>query len=823
MRHRSFLRDAAATTLALLLLAAAAQARWTHFAPAQAASGEPLRLVFENPDGGEPPLEAWLHAELDGRAQPALAAAETGSGRLVFELPALRLSGTRLEYFVELTTPAGRLRMPAAGQWRVALAPGSSLPLLESLTDLGEQDPEQVLLAFSALDDRVDLTTARLTIDGEAVEGVEADAWLLSWSGELPGGAHTVRVEASDRDGRSLPAQTFALRVQGPGEVPSGWTADAWQELNMDFQNGRGEEWARYHAAQVRFRAWRGEGRQALNLRGRLLLSAQDLESDVLQPQSRLEIELTKSGGLLGVGDRQPDFGEAILSGTRVRGLELGWQGRSFGVDLVSGTTRKALDPVYGWRSGLPYREYAGSYERRLHGLDLRFGPKNLAEFGFSVLKVKDDVGSIDDAPPAWAASEYSAGGVSPQDNLVTALRFNLGLFDGRLSGRNQVALSLNNSDITDGPMSGATLDSLDARDLPLTPEDVEDLIVINEYFSPLDLADGDYLSSAAVLSNWSLQLPGNDLLVDFRRVGPNYQSLGNGFLTSDRQTWRLTDRLRLKDNEVYVETSLNGSSDNLSKQYDSSVGTTSGLGFGLGLGWYPRAQDLRGRLGYDQTSEKNEAEDVALRSLHAVDSLGFAAPDTAGWAALNVQQVEGVTRQLSMGLSGGLNWLDRRHDWSLNLQWQTYDDRIGALALDPGGDAAELPRTDRSFGALQAGLDWAAPLAAHTGLRLGLGWYDMNSDDDNQTDYGYVSVRASVDRSWLQGRLTTSLRGQLQDVGSEAGGATTDYLRTDLGLQAGYEFRKGFDVTGRVDWQGFSGDRSGDYLRTVIRLTQSF
>lgn len=824
MLRRSVLR--LATVFAcLLLLAGSATARWTHFAPAQAASGEALQLVFENPDGGDAPLEARLHAELDGRPMPALAATELGSGRLVFELAPSFLQGSTLEYFVELGVPDGRLRLPSAGRWRTALADAGSLPLVESLTDLKTQDPSQVLLAFSPLDPRVDMTRARLLIDGQPATGGEADAWLYTWSGELAGGRHALTLELTDKDGRPLPAQRFALVVRAPGTVPAGYAVDSWEEFNMDFQNGRGEEWARYHAAQVRFRAWRGEGRQAWNLRGRMLLAGQDLESDVLQPQSRFELEATRGGLLLGLGDRQPDFGEAVLAGTRVRGVQLGWQGKGFGVEAVSGLTRKALDPVYrSDGAGGATREYAGSYERRLHGLDLRFGPRNVAEFGLSVLKVKDDEGSIDVDPPLWAADSISTSGISPQDNLVTALRLNFGGFGGRFSARNQVGFSLSNSDTRGGPMSDATLDSLGAGDLFLSPEDVENLIVINEYFSPLDLADGDFLSSAALVSNWALQLPGNDLLIDFRRIGPSYQSLGNGFLTSDRQVWRVTDRLRLKDNEVYVEGSLHGTSDNLSGQYDESVGTTSGLGFGLGLGWYPRAIDLRGRLGFESIGEQNEVQDV-------LPVLGGAATaaDSAAWESLVAQQVEGGTQQLSLGLGGGLSWLERRHDWALDLQWQRYDDRIGRLfemqpANPPVNPLSPLVlRNDRSYSTLQANADWSAPLAARTALRLGLGWYSMTPDDENRSDYGYTSLRATLSRNWLGGRLTAALRGQMQLVSSEGAGSTLDYRRSDLGLNLDYEFRENLELSARVDWQGFSGDRTGDYLRTVVRLTQSF
>jgi hypothetical protein len=819
-----------------------ASARWTHFAPAQAASGDALRLSFDQPEGGEAPLEAWLHASLDGLPLTPQSAIELGGDRLVFELPPSLLSGGRLDYFVELVVPGGRMRLPAAGAWRVALAPEQQLQLVESLSDLRAQEPGQVLLAFAPLDERVDLATARLWIDDQPAEGAIADAWLLTWSGELSGGAHRLRLELRDREGRALPSQSFALAVRDPGRTPAGYTADAWQEFNMDFQQGRGEEWSRHHqqgrgeewsrhhAAQLRLRAWHGEGRRSWQLAGRALLAGQDFESEaVLQPQSRLELELRRGGFRLGLGDRQPDFGEAILSGTRVRGGELGWQGRGFGVEVVSGVSRKALDPVFGWRTNavgdtLLERRFAGSYERRLHGLDLRFGPRGRGEFGLSLLKVKDEVTSIQPAPslwwgsPAagrlspWAAAGDTLPGITPQDNVVTALRLNLSAFQGRLSLRNQAAFSLANTDIRRGAIADSTLDSLGAGDLFLSPEDFEDLIVINEYFTPLNLADGDVLTSSALISNWALQVPGNDLLLEFRRIGPSFQSLGNAFLRGDRQSWRVTDRLRLADNEIYIEAALHGSRDNLDGQYDASVGRTAVLGAGMALGWYPRAHDLRGRLGFEQLAEENQAEERAPRIGPASSPA-----DRAAWESQMIQRVRGTTRQLSLGLGGGLDWLNRRHEWNLSLLWQLYDDKIGRFSIHPDTP----PRFDRGQTTQQISLDWAAPLAARTNLRLGLGWHTTDMTDDDQFASSYLSLRGALSRSWFDGRLASSLRARLQNVASDEPGG--DYLRSDLGLQADWKIRAGLDLAARCEWQGYSGDRGGDYLRTVLRLSQSF
>jgi hypothetical protein len=806
-------------------------AQWQHLGPAQAEAGAPLLLVFDNPAESVAPLEALLHLELDGVAISSLDPLELAAGRLEFELPAGLTQGLELAYRLELRYDSGRVMLPASGIWRLPLTPAAGGNLIEVLSSLNVAAGEEALLAFSSLSDKVDLAASRLMIDGAAVEGVEADPWLLTWSGELSPGTHSIELGLVDSKGRALPTQRFQLMVLDPGAIPGGFTADAWQEFNMDYQKDRSEEWSRYHAGQLRFKAWRGEGANALRLSGRVLLSALDFESDILQPQSRVTLDLDWKAFKLGVGDRQPDFGEGVLFGTRVRGLELGIDTKPFGLRLVSGTTREALDAVIHEELDAdslvsPRWDFVGSYERRLHGLDLRFGPKNgTVETGISLIKVKDEVDGPSLTPgdfgitPGDPTEDRAA--IAPVDNLVTALRLNINAFRGHFTGRNQIALSLNNTDISNGAIADSVLEDLGAEDLPFNPSDVEDIIVINEYFSPLDLADGDVMNSAAIFSNWALVAGRNEATLSFRRVGAAYLSLGNPFVTPDQQEIRLSDRFRFMQNQVYVDLGGNLVTDNLDGQYDESVGTTTRQGLNLGLGWYPRGRDFQARLGVEQIAESNESLDLfnSFLSDPEHDPDLEASRETSALS----QHLEGTTTQLRLGLSGGVEFLDRRNRWSFTVVNQAYSDDAGEVLNDQG----DKLRNDRSFSSNQVSLGWKTGLPADLGLNLGLAFYASDYDDPALSDYNYISLRSALDRDWLDGKLSSEVRLQLQQIGTEreedAATISADYLRTDLGFRLGWRIREGLNLSSRLEWQGYSGDRDDSYMRVVCRLSQSF
>jgi hypothetical protein len=776
--------------LVLLLAGAVSASDWQHTPPVQADGGRPLELEFTRIDGTEPPRSARLFLELDGQGGPALDAQRATAVELDFQVPVERLAGTRLSYWLELEFTEAQERVPAQGSFSLVLGPtgGSGQGFL--LLSAEEAVPGgPVLLAFSLQDETIDPASVELVVDGRPMEGVTTDAWLVTWLGPLDSGSHRIELRAKDRSGKALPAQRFTVDTGSPVAAAAAarpWSAEAFEEFNMQRVDSRPEAWGRHHTggfrAQGRYGDWRW--------RSRVLLSGQDFESEILQPQSRYEAEIASKWLEIGLGDRQPQMGNLMLSGTRVRGLDLKLKSRFARLGLVTGATRKALDPLYDGVTA-----FGGSFQRDLLAVDLGFGDLNTASGALSFMTVRDDLGSID----------ASQAGVRPTDNLVLGTRFEQKAFKGRLWLRQEAAFSLYNSNITGGVISSDLLaDSLgfDAVD----PEDLKDFIIVNEYLSPLDLANNP-LSSVALDAGMGVRLPGNEFQLEFQRIGPSFVSLGNAFLDTDRQRLRLSDRIRLLESQLFLDLGFGLSTDNLEGQYDAGPGTTSSNELRIGAGWYPRGTDLKVNLAFAQVAEENEA-------LLPKDGLS---------TSLN---------QIELGVSKDVAFLGLEHRASLSLQTQDKSDDIGEIAGDTVFDPL---KRDLAYGSLQLTLGLASQLDERTRSRVSLGTFSNDYTDRRLGERSWWTLRAGVDREWRPGVLSSGLRFGFQGLGDSRDVVVhnafvvqeDDYSRMDLGGELQWTPFPRFSVQSRVDMQFYGGERNGQDLddtdlHFVLRLTQT-
>ncbi|MBC8400436.1 MAG: TonB-dependent receptor [Candidatus Marinimicrobia bacterium] len=177
--------------------------------------------------------------------------------------------------------------------------------------------------------------------------------------------------------------------------------------------------------------------------------------------------------------------------------------------------------------------------------------------------------------------------GDSPQDNIVIGSDIKLSLPSRRLSLEAGWAFSMLNTDIWDGAISLDALDTLmdDVDDdsvmglislqgeFPVIgefpdPIDYEDLFVINTHMVPLIPIDIDSaqlednlfkaianMPSLAYNFKLSANYFNNRLSVEYNRVGPKFNSLGNPYLQSDIREFIVTDRVRLLRNKLFVST----------------------------------------------------------------------------------------------------------------------------------------------------------------------------------------------------------------------------------------------------------------------------
>ena len=163
---------------------------------------------------------------------------------------------------------------------------------------------------------------------------------------------------------------------------------------------------------------------------------------------------------------------------------------------------------------------------------------------------------------------ENNWAGVSPRENLVTGFNFETALDNRNIIFQLAWNYSLTNNNIWNGPL---TLDELDTKldslkdqkimDISLEgvpdPDDYKDLFTINEFltpFVPIDPAVWDKNPIRAIINMPSsalhVRIKGsytlNNLLVEYKQIGPEFYTFGNPYMTNNIRELTIKDRLSL-------------------------------------------------------------------------------------------------------------------------------------------------------------------------------------------------------------------------------------------------------------------------------------
>lgn len=386
------------------------------------------------------------------------------------------------------------------------------------------------------------------------------------------------------------------------------------------------------------------------------------------QPQDRFSFNLQGNLYHLNMGDTYPIFSELMLSGRRVRGVELGLHFHSLNLVGVYGEINK---PIEG-----------STYSRYLMGIKPYFATKGGFQFGLSVLKAKDDIGSVTDAS------------LSPRDNIVAGMDVTVPLFKRKLEWSFNAAMSLTAMDITGGAISQADLDSADI-DIPFDPQAYESIIIINESLTPPNPLE---LGSLAWLTKLSINKFGQLFSLNYRVVGPSYISLGNPYLQNDLKGWVLTDQFSLFKRRLFVNIGLDSQSDNVMHTKDNST-TMVGGWITLAVMPLPPAPNVTLSMNYHRTA--NGIDEYTPISSDSVD-----------------RRREDASIITSLSLIQNLFFLDRKHVVTVNMNRASFEDQIG--------DRPQSPYyTDINSSYTNLGLFWRT---------------DLTDDYDVTGDYAYYS-----------------------------------------------------------------------------------
>ncbi len=585
----SFYAFAIASQLAFAVVGFAQGARLIHTTPVRAESGAPISIIAVLEGSSELPTEGRIYYRLEGSDAFAYSEMKVERYQLSGEVPSHVIINGELVYYIWVELDGGaNLSFPMGSPnsnefYRVVIhsnetevngkndsfiilspSPGSNL--------VGEE----LVVAASILGTagKIDIASIKVFFDDNDLTRsakITEDLIVLLIPAVRPG-PHSIKI-TFERNGTQ--EVLLAWSFKGPIEKRSKMEAGP---ISANVTSGVGFEEISSQERKMAFLDARANGNFGkLNWAGKTYVTS--YESKYLQPQNRYLGVLEYGAATLKVGDAHPRFSEFSLWGVRTRGVEFNFHGSAFNLDIahgeivrgLEGTFRSDTTVVINDSTGDTLRSEtnpgqdsiivadvvarSGRYKRNVIAIRPGLSLFNNTTLSLNVVKTKDDIESI-----KWSRS--------PKDNLVLGFDINVIAAKRRVMFNSETALSLFNSDISDGAMEDA--------------KQVESIIIVNQFFEPLP-TDSSILeggvdqatlaqklfaelvkSSLAHRTNLTLNFFHNELKVGFKTIGRSFRSLGSPTVQTDVGGLSFEDRIRLLNSRVYLTLGYEAYTDNV-------------------------------------------------------------------------------------------------------------------------------------------------------------------------------------------------------------------------------------------------------------------
>ncbi|MCH8068570.1 MAG: hypothetical protein IID16_04775 [Candidatus Marinimicrobia bacterium] len=286
---------------------------------------------------------------------------------------------------------------------------------------------------------------------------------------------------------------------------------------------------------------------------------------------------------------------------------------------------------------------------------------------------------------------EKDWGGDDPQDNIVIGSDIKLSLFGRKIGMEAGWTFSMLNKDIWDGAMSkddmdvllddttdgfiGRTYDENGAVDeegisldnIPIDPADYEGIFVINENMVPLVPIDPDstqlkddpltaILNMPSLAYNFKVitNLFNNQFTLEYIKVGPEFNSLGNPYIQKNNREYTISDRFRLLENRLFVNLMYRHQDDNILRTV-TNVTTTNTLSANVNIFPGPNLPSIN----------------LSLRNMTRANGkavLDTVSIDTTGIVVYDDLRDSTNTFNATVGLSYRVNLFGMNHNISTNF-----------------------------------------------------------------------------------------------------------------------------------------------------------
>ena len=258
--------------------------------------------------------------------------------------------------------------------------------------------------------------------------------------------------------------------------------------------------------------------------------------------------------------------------------LSLGRSGYTFKQNVLSGRLALGRGEKFQWGLNfLKARDDTTSVNQVLDDATIVYSPDatgSVAGLDSGAVYTIRDLGSI-----VQVQDGANWSGAGPKDNIVLGTDLGIYLDNKRILLEGELAFSLTNNNIWGGPLTLAAMDTLiddsldnkissfDLSGLP-DPADYAHILIINPNLTPLIPIDinafGD--SSTVSIDDAVLSMPslayrgravvnyfGNYLAMEYSQVGPEFNSLANPYLVTNKREFSFSDKLKLLQNRLMI------------------------------------------------------------------------------------------------------------------------------------------------------------------------------------------------------------------------------------------------------------------------------
>ncbi len=529
--------------------------------------------------------------------------------RWLATIPATDLGRQRLQYFIAFRLQDERiLTFPEkSGQFspeEIIVTPGSTSTAagtseaLQFLTPQPDQilQPDEVMIAASIAPTLVDGESIKLLLNGRDVTSVAVKSdYILTYEPDnLAPGSHRLILSANDKSGNQLSPAQLLFFVQGKEEA---------QKPRANF-TGRTFIEGRYERIYEQDQSFGMAGAEfngtygTLNVRGRMFLTS--LEDKHFQTRRRFSLAVEHEHFSMEAGDIYPRYNELMIRGKRVRGVAGSFNAGAFELDAVFGQTYRSIEgKTEIGTDDTPVKQY-GTFQQNVIGFRPGLNFNQRVKLGLSVLKIKDDAGSI-------------KIGINPKDNIVLGPDFLLSLDNGRIQVRAYAAYSMLTNNTETGAFSKSAIDKMFAGkiDVPVNPSAFKSLLIINDSTVPLNPTK---FSSSAYDVNLKLNYFRNLVRFGYKQIGSDYNSLANSWLRKDVRGFYFSDRVRLFQNKFYGTFGIERYTNNFSKDGIKPAVDLNSLNFALS--YYPGKGLPNVTINIRDYNRVNDITDVQIDSI---------------------------------------------------------------------------------------------------------------------------------------------------------------------------------------------------------------